>query len=104
MGQKVLKETSSGKGKSRVTDCFYQVFRVAPQKKSKIPRTALTHTTKILVWGVCMREVFYGSESHEGDLFRERKEHRNRLPLPGVSSSPAKKISKIPRTALTHTT
>ena len=35
MGQKVLKETSSGKGKSTVTDNLYQVFRVAPQKKLK---------------------------------------------------------------------
>ena len=35
MGQKVLKETSSGKGKSRVTDYFDPVFRVATQKNPK---------------------------------------------------------------------
>ena len=70
MGQKVLKATSSGEGKSRVTDYFDQVFRVAAPKKSKIPRPALTHTTKMLVWGGCMGEVFFGSESPESDLFR----------------------------------
>ena len=42
-----------------------------------------------------MGEVFYGSESPEGDLFRERKEHSYRLPLPGVSSSTAKKTQKF---------
>ena len=35
MGQKVLKATSFGEGKSRVTVYFYQVFRVAPQKKNQ---------------------------------------------------------------------
>ena len=44
MGQKVLKATSAGEGKSRVTDYFDPVFRVATQKKSKIPRPALPHT------------------------------------------------------------
>ena len=73
MGQKVLKATSSGEGKSRVTDYFDQVFRVATQKKSKIPRPALTHPHCInFSMGSLYGEVFYGSESPEGDLFRER--------------------------------
>ena len=69
MGQKVLKATSSGKGKSRVTDYFDQVFRVATQKKIQNSKTS-THP-HCINFGMG-REVFYGSESPEGDLFRGR--------------------------------
>jgi hypothetical protein len=42
MGQKVLKATSFGEGKSRVTDYFDQVFRVAAPKKTPKPQNPKT--------------------------------------------------------------
>ena len=72
MGQKVLKATSSGEGKSRVTDYFDQVFRVATHKKIQNSKTS-THPQCInFSMGSLYGEVFYGSESPEGDLFRGR--------------------------------